>query len=1380
MTRLLAMLLMAALLCPAELPALAQELAQAPAEEIVQPEEPQEPDAGQEVTEMPAPSAPAEGSPADPTDDPDETPEAEPTTEPTAAPTAAPTQEPEATQTAGPDGSAEPTATPIVTDAPNNRNEPGTDENVFTAQPVTVAVKQKRKIALNHLPEGETCTYSTGNKAVCMVDDEGNVKGVAAGETVIRVQTSGGLTAECAVTVIAAPSKITLSQKTATVLLGETLDLDYTLPENTGADVEWRSSSSVASVDENGVVTALKAGTVTITAETHNDKTAACKITVPAAPGWIRANEEELVLGVGQKAEDLFAIEKGTRTRIVYTYQSLEEGVEAPEIFSVDGDVLTATATGEVELIATTHNGHTAAMKLTVLPAPEEFALSAQALTMGIDQKAQLTAILPEGTAAKISYSSNYPKIVKVDQQGNLKALKTGTAVITVRAHNDVAYQCTVKVVRTPWKITLDKTSTTLYPGMSEQLTYRLPSGSAASVKWSVEGKAVQVAQDGTITAIATGTATITAKTHNGKKDTLKVYVYDAPQQLEMPLQSHAMGAGQKYTLKPVTDAPHYRALRFASSDTAVLTIAANGEMKAVSRGRAMVTVSALDGSITAELPVEVFSAPAKVTLNASSVTLGIGDAFQIVPAVAEGCFEKFTYTAADKDISVSADGVVTAKRAGSSKVTVKTFNGKSAVLKVTVKAAPEWVRPAADVKIVGVGEKVEGLFTLSKNSAAILTYDIGDTTVLQMTGDGMIAAAPGAAEVKVTTHNQLTAVAKVEVRPAPETFELSAAEMELGVGQKAALQAILPEGTAAKITYASSAAKVVSVDAGGNLKAVATGTAVITVRTHNDLELQCTVAVKKAPKSVSLNDSEIVMYVGQPCTPAYTLSSGSSASVTWSVSSSKVLQVNANGSITALKPGTASLTVKTHNGKKSTRKVYCYNAPTYMELKQTSPLELGVGQKLEIRPDTDAVHYRMLRFTSSNSGVAYIAKTGMLQAKKPGRATITVRTLDDKFVRTLEVEVFAAPSSVKMSPSSVMLGLGDRYQIVPVVGANCRAGYTFKAYDSKISVDAGGMVTAKKKGTTKVLVKTHNGKSAELKITIVEPPSAISLSSTALKMEAGESATLKYTLPSGTASVINWTSSDENVCTVSTKGVVTAVNKGSATVTATTLNGLSATCSVKVVESAARIEVPDSMTVAVGEFKNIDAKAYTADGAAYEGEITAVAKDTTYAKIACDGRLYGRQAGECTIEVKAGQQTATVRVLVTSANEDSRRDIIVSSALEKLGCKYVFAKSGPDTFDCSGFVLYSYKKVGITLPHSAYKQGYERGFKLEKDELLPGDIVCFNTNLDDSDLVDHTGIYIGNNKAVHASSSAKEVIISDMSTGYYKERFVWGVRILK
>ena len=128
-----------------------------------------------------------------------------------------------------------------------------------------------------------------------------------------------------------------------------------------------------------------------------------------------------------------------------------------------------------------------------------------------------------------------------------------------------------------------------------------------------------------------------------------------------------------------------------------------------------------------------------------------------------------------------------------------------------------------------------------------------------------------------------------------------------------------------------------------------------------------------------------------------------------------------------------------------------------------------------------------------------------------------------------------------------------------------------------------------------------------------------------------------------------------------------------------------------------------------------------------------------------------------------------------------SKADQVIALAQEQLGKPYKEKCNPPDSFDCAFLVYYCYESVGVDVKSSAESIGYDSSMdKISKiSDLVRGDIVCFDTNSSDSDLSDHVGIYIGNSKFIHASSSAEKVIVSDLSDpdGYYVRTFSWGRR---
>lgn len=111
-----------------------------------------------------------------------------------------------------------------------------------------------------------------------------------------------------------------------------------------------------------------------------------------------------------------------------------------------------------------------------------------------------------------------------------------------------------------------------------------------------------------------------------------------------------------------------------------------------------------------------------------------------------------------------------------------------------------------------------------------------------------------------------------------------------------------------------------------------------------------------------------------------------------------------------------------------------------------------------------------------------------------------------------------------------------------------------------------------------------------------------------------------------------------------------------------------------------------------------------------------------------------------------------------------------VDNAQEEIGTPYAYGGSGPDSFDCSGLIQWSYDKAGVDLPRTTYDQ-FEAGEKVDRGDVEPGDLMFFY------DGPSHAGIYIGDGKMVHAPNSDSSVETVDLSD-YYDDQFTGAVRV--
>lgn len=112
----------------------------------------------------------------------------------------------------------------------------------------------------------------------------------------------------------------------------------------------------------------------------------------------------------------------------------------------------------------------------------------------------------------------------------------------------------------------------------------------------------------------------------------------------------------------------------------------------------------------------------------------------------------------------------------------------------------------------------------------------------------------------------------------------------------------------------------------------------------------------------------------------------------------------------------------------------------------------------------------------------------------------------------------------------------------------------------------------------------------------------------------------------------------------------------------------------------------------------------------------------------------------------------------------------VVGIAMSYLGVPYVWGGASPSGFDCSGFIMYVYAQVGISLPHNAAMQ-YGYGSPVSRDQLEAGDLVFF-------DGLGHAGIYIGGGNFIHAPHTGDVVKISSLSDSWYASTYVGARRL--
>jgi uncharacterized protein YjdB len=292
-------------------------------------------------------------------------------------------------------------------------------------------------------------------------------------------------------------------------------------PDNaTNKTVTWTSSSSsIATVDQNGKITAVSEGTATITAKA-GDKTATCSVTVKkntVAVESVTLDKSSLELTEGETATLTATVKPDNATNKTVTWSS-----DKTSVATVDANgKVTAVAEGTATITAKAGD-KTATCSVTVkknVIAVESVTLDITSTILNTGETLTLTAtVKPDNATDKtVTWSSSNSSVATVDANGKVTAVAQGTAIVTAKAGDKTA-TCTVIVMKTDIpveSITLDKYYLELTEGETGTITATVKPDNATNktVTWSSSNPTIAaVDQNGIVTALQSGEVIILAK----------------------------------------------------------------------------------------------------------------------------------------------------------------------------------------------------------------------------------------------------------------------------------------------------------------------------------------------------------------------------------------------------------------------------------------------------------------------------------------------------------------------------------------------------------------------------------------------------------------------------------------------------------------------------------------------------------------------------------------------------------------------------------------------------------------------------------------------------------------------------------------------------
>ncbi|OZG53569.1 Bacterial Ig-like domain (group 2) [Pseudoscardovia radai] len=935
------------------------------------------------------------------------------------------------------------------------------------------------------------------------------------------------------------------------------------------AKVSWSSSNSaVASVASDGTVTAKKAGSATITAKAGSKSdsiTVTVTGTAPAAAnviyvtkpsGWstvyaymytgsgtsAASNAKWPGVALTQMTADDNCAKSGT-----YMYEVPDDLASGAKVILSDNGSGTNRYPADM-VPGMDYNGGpvswtsgSTSLSDVTCAAPivdvKSVTLDQSALTLTEGDSATLTAtVAPSNATDKtVTWKSSDDSVATVSN-GKVTAVKAGTATITATSSNGKTASATVTVNPATVDVTgvtISTDSLKLVEGQNGTLTASVTPSNATdkTITWESSDPSVATVSGGVVTAVKAGTATITAKSSNGKTATCTVTVTAktvAVSEVTVEPSSLTLTVGEynavSATVKP--DNATDKTVTWTSTDPSVATVDNTGLVHGVAKGSTFLIAKAGDKSATVTVTVkdaEPQPVPVTgVTISTDSLKLVEGQNGTLTASVtpSNATDKTITWESSDPSVATVNGGIVTAVKAGTATITAKSSNGKSATCTVTVNPATvpvTGVSVTPSIKSLYVGDATQLTATVSPSNATnkTVTWTSSNPSVATVDANGIVTArAQGTASISAkagsyTAYSTINVTAKTV---AVESVSVSPATVGVKVGAATRLTAtVLPaNATDQSLTWISDNQSVATVDANGVVTGVKEGTAKITAFTKNGVSGEATVtvsAVSVPVTGVSLSPSNPSVVEGATTRLTATVAPANATdqSLTWISDNQSVATVDQNGVVTGVKKGTAKITAFTSNGVSGTVTVTVKAAAIAVTGVTVAPENASVtaGQTVQLTATVTPANAtnKTVTWTSSDTSIATVNANGLVTGVKGGTAAITANASGYSNTAIVTVNPSVVPvQSLAITPNPLSLAEGDMQQLTAIVTPSNATDktVTWKSLNESIAtVDQNGVVTAVKEGTATIYAYTNNGVSAQAAVKV-----AAKTTSDTVKME--------------------------------------------------------------------------------------------------------------------------------------------------------------------------------------------------------------------------------------------------------------------------------------
>ena len=951
---------------------------------------------------------------------------------------------------------------------------------------------------------------------------------------VIARSDDGGYIASCEISVGKGVERIELEPAELQLKKGDSQTLTASIfpADATCQTLHWGTSDSkVASVDEDGKVTAVGNGSATVfVSSSDGGYTAYCNVYVGTPLGSLSLDPGEYTLesiGSSFKIAPVFYPEDATDTEVSWTSAD-------PKIASVSSDgTVTAIGPGTTAITAAAAGGAiTSKCVVTVLSPALAIKISDSRLSLEEGEEATLTAsVFPsDATQSTLTWRSDKPEVATVDQDGNVRAVKAGVAVITVSVSETVFETCTVTVVSRVTGISFDVDELEILPGESHQLkvTVLPENASVPDVNWSSDNaKVAKVSDTGLVTGLSAGEATIHAVTKDGgKMATCLVKVGTPVSGISLSKSSASMYVGDSPLALTATITPSNasdKSVVWSSSDASVASVTAGSGLDAtvtpVAAGTATITVSTPDGKFSASCVLTVKQHVTGVSISKSSLTLYTGQTETLSAQVKpdDATDTRLTWSSSDKTVATVANGLVTALKAGSTQIRVTSFEGGfQDVCNLTVKQHVTGLDLSHSTRTIYLGQTVTMTATVLPSDASdkSVTWTSSNSDIVSVTQNGSVTAnAMGEAEITATSNDggfsKSCKVTVIEPLVPATSLTLTPKTMSLNIGESGSLELqILPNDCNEILEWKSSDPSVATVNA-GDITALAAGTTTITVRGSNtSASATVTVIDPYAVTGVTLDRTTLSLEMGETATLVATVlpEDARDKTVTWSSGNTAVATVDQQGKITTVSPGTAQITVTTKDGSFSAscaltvvERVVPITSISYAEKGTTVKMNMGESYNIRVKVSPDdateqitvspAINCPVVCEPTKETGTPYwnVLVTALY---KTGTGAIFIDSASGNYSTQVMFSISKINvEGIKLDKTEATMRVGQTMTLTPTIAPSNASIKTvrWESSDSSVGyVSQSGIVTAKSAGKVRITARSSDNNAIVATCTIL------------------------------------------------------------------------------------------------------------------------------------------------------------------------------------------------------------------------------------------------------------------------------------------------------